>query len=99
MMRDRMSRPSWSVPNQKVPPSANAVPGLAIGRSCALGSNGAISGANTAIPTQKATSAAPTIPTGLSRNRAKDLKARVKAAPFVGAGRRVFVRSLIRPSP
>ena len=89
----------WSVPSQKVPPFANATPGLAKGCKVALGSNGAIKGAATATTIQKTTRPAPIIPTQLSLIRVKDFRARMSAAPGVGAGAMVRTMSVISASP
>src|SRR5215471_11567380 len=91
MIRERMSRPRWSVPSQNVPGGtlalpANAAPGFWNGMSVAVGVNGEISGANRATATQNRTIPAPSIPTQLSRRRPKDRRARARAVPVVGAG-------------
>src|SRR5215831_20773312 len=101
MIRERMSRPRWSVPSQNVPGAtlalpANAVPGFWNGMSVAVGVNGETSGANRAAATQKRTRLAPSIPTQLSRRRPKDRRARAKAVPVVGAGTAKVVACAIR---
>ena len=85
MMRDRMSRPRLSLPSQKEPvqhskPSGIGAPGFAKGTRFALGSQGESRGAKIAISTQKTTIAQPTMPTQLSRRRAKERIARIRAA-------------------
>ena len=70
---------------------AAAMPGLAKGWIEALGSKGAKSGAKRATTTQNSTRKTPTIPTQLSRNKAKDFNARMKAAPYPLPGISVVV--------
>src|SRR5262245_49393691 len=101
MSRERISRPRWSVPSQKVPGGtlalpANAAPGFWNGMSVAVGVNGEISGANRATATQKRTMPAPSMPTQLSRRRPKDRRARARAVPAVGAGTARVVACAIR---
>ena len=56
------------------------VPGFEKGTRFALGSQGESRGASSATSTQKTTSAHPTMPTRLSRSRAKERIARIRAA-------------------
>src|SRR6516165_5156904 len=91
MIRERMSRPRWSVPSQNRPDGttlfpANAANGFCHGTSVAFGPNGAIQGARRATATQNRMMPAPVMPTQLSRSRANDRSARARAASEVGAG-------------
>src|SRR5262249_12916925 len=90
MIRERMSRPRWSVPSQNVPGGTvlfpgNAAPGFWYGTSVAFGPNGEIRGASRATATQNRTMPAPSMPTQLSRRRPTDRSARA-SAPDAGAG-------------
>src|SRR5712691_4564177 len=73
-MRDRISRPRWSVPSKKTPPCANLVPGGAKGSSMAFGGKGASHGTHSATRTQKRRMPSPIRPTQLRRSWARVLR-------------------------